>query len=283
VRYTLEGPWGSAFSVSAEQPFSTVLTPAGIISSDSNVGGLPGGPGTGNIPATCNGVPCTGAGTAINGQIARTIAPNLTFASYWPQPWGHVDFAGLLRFNNFNDGHFVDQTFIGYGGHFSGDVKPGWFGWQKDDFLFSFVAGQAIGNYSSGGWNNAVPMATNFTVATACATTQPGCIGGRAASNVLFDTVFGYSVNGGYQHWWLPNLRSTIAAGMAHQDINSQLIGPSQASSATKEQWNTFINLVWNPVPFITAGVEYMYGKRTTVANGKGQEQVLIGKWRGAF
>ncbi|MFL5268439.1 MAG: DcaP family trimeric outer membrane transporter, partial [Stellaceae bacterium] len=283
VRYTLEGPWGSAFSVSAEQPFSTVLTPSGIISSDSNVGGLPGGPGTANIPATCNGVPCTGSGTPINGQIARTIAPNLTFASYWAQPWGHVDFSGLLRFNNFNDGHFVDQTFIGYGGHFSGDVKPGWFGWQKDDFLFSFVAGQAIGNYSSGGWNNAVPMATNFTVATACASDQPGCIGGRAASNVLFDTVFGYSVNGGYQHWWMPNLRSTIAAGMAHQDINSQLIGPSQASSATKEQWNTFINLVWNPVPFITTGIEYHFGKRITVANGTGQEQVLIGKWRVAF
>ena len=75
-----------------------------------------------------------------------------------------------------------------------------------------------------------MPLATNFTVATACATPRPGCVGGMAASNVLFNTIFGYSANGGYQHWWLPNLRSTIAAGVAHQDINSQLIGPSQAS-----------------------------------------------------
>ena len=59
-------------------------------------GGLPGGPGTGTIRPTCNGVPCTGAGTAVNGNIGKAIAPNLTFASYWAQPWGHVDFAGVL-------------------------------------------------------------------------------------------------------------------------------------------------------------------------------------------
>jgi hypothetical protein len=70
---------------------------------------------------------------------------------------------------------------------------------------------------------------------------------------------------------------------MAHQDVSSQLIGPSQASTATKEQWNAFVNLVWNPVAFITTGIQYMYGKRYTVANGKGQEQVIIGKWRVAF
>src|SRR5713101_6845499 len=64
VRYTLAGPWGSAWSMSAEQPNTSMQTPAGILSSDSNVGGFPGGPGTATIPATCNGVPCTGAGTA---------------------------------------------------------------------------------------------------------------------------------------------------------------------------------------------------------------------------
>jgi hypothetical protein len=283
VRYTLAGPYGSAWSVSAEQPIVSVETPAGILASDSNVGGLPGGPGTATIGPICNGQPCTGAGTPIDGFLAKAIAPNLTFASYWAQPWGHVDFAGVLVPTQFNDGHFISREYLGYGGHFSGDVKPGWFGYAKDDFLFSFIAGEGIGNYSSGGWSNAFGNATNFTVATACATPRPGCTGGRAASNVLFNSVFGYSANGGYQHWWLPNLRSTIAAGVAHQDVSSQLIGPTQASTATKEQWNAFVNLVWNPVAFITAGVEYMYGTRVVVANGKGHEQALIAKWRVAF
>jgi hypothetical protein len=283
VRYTLAGPWGSAFSVSAESPTTSMQTPAGIISSDSNFSAAgTTGPVAPNIPAICNGVPCTGAGTQI-ADAGRPIAPNLTFASYWAQPWGHVDFAGILVPLDVNDGRFISRKFLGYGGHFSGDVKPGWFGWQKDDILFSFIAGEAIGNYSSGGWALAVPLATNFTVPTSCATPVAGCTGGMAASNVLFKPVFGYSANGGYQHWWLPNLRSTIAAGVAHQDMSSQLIGPTQASTTNKEQWNALVNLVWSPVAFITTGVQYMYGKRIVVANGKGQEQAFAFKWRVAF
>jgi hypothetical protein len=283
IRYTIATPFGGALSVSAENPTVAVETPAGLLANDTNAGGLPGGPGTATIPAICNGVPCTGAGTQVQGNIAKPIAPNLTIANYWAQPWGHVDFAGVIVPMQFNDGHFISREYLGYGGHFSGDVKPGWFGWAKDDFLFSFIAGEGLGPYLSGGWSNVAAVSSNFTVATACATPQPGCQGGMAASNVLFNTVFGYSANGGYQHWWTPNLRSTIAAGIAHQDLNSQLIGPAQASTFTKEQWNAFVNLVWNPVAFITTGVEYMYGKRVVVANGKGNENVLIAKWRVAF
>ncbi len=194
-----------------------------------------------------------------------------------------MDFAGILVPLDVNDGRFISRQFLGYGGHFAGDVKPGWFGWAKDDFLFSFVAGEAIGNDISGGWALAVPLATNFTVPTSCATQTPTCTGGNAASNVLFKTVFGYSTNGGYQHWWTPNLRSTIAAGMAHQDVSSQLIGPTQASTQNKEQWNTFVNLVWNPVAFITTGIQYSFGKRIVIANGKGQAQGLQAKFRVAF
>jgi hypothetical protein len=191
---------------------------------------------------------------------------------------------------NVNDGKFISRNYLGYGGHFSGDVKPfstAPFGlpgtWEKDDLLFSVVAGEGIGNYISGGWSSAVALATNFTVPTNCATQTVGCTGGLAASNVLFKQVFGYSANGGYQHWWSPQWRSTIAAGIAHQDMNSQLIGPTAAMAANKEQWNAFANLVWSPIAFITTGFEYMYGKRIVVSNGKGQEQVLIGKFRVAF
>jgi hypothetical protein len=288
VRYTVVGPWGGAFSMSAEQPFTAIQTPAGLLSSDTVTAALPGGPGAPVIPTTpCNGVPCTGTGvtpgttTAFNPN--RTQPPNFTFASYWAQPWGHMDFAGLIRFLNVNDGRFINQDFIGYGGHFSGDVKPGWFGWHKDDFLFSFVVGNAIGNYASGGQATLISLATNFGVSTSCATQRLGCTGLAAASNILVHPVFAYSANGGYQHWWTPNLRTTLAAGMAHQDINSQLIGPTAAIAANKELWDAFVNLVWSPVGFITTGVQYMYGKRIVVANGKGSENVLIAKFRVAF
>jgi DcaP outer membrane protein len=296
VRYTLAGPYGSAFSVSAENPFTTVITPGGVQSTDFNISGAGSSttpPGEA-IPAFCNGVPCTGVNETAQGGTSTapttlsnpTVAkaPNLTIASYWAQPWGHVDFAGLLRFYWLEDGTHISQQFTGFGGHVSGDVHPGWLGYNKDDLLFSFIAGSAIGDYASGGEKSLFPLASNFTVTTACATTITGrCTGQFAASNILFKPVMGMSANGGFQHWWTPNLRSTIAAGFAQQNVSSQLIGPAQAAAVNKTLVNAFINLVWNPVAFITTGVEYMYGQRTVVANLSGKENVLIYKFRVAF
>jgi DcaP outer membrane protein len=292
VRYTLAGPYGSAFSVSAEQPITGIIVPAGTISNDQVLAASPFGATSVTaplVPATsfCNGVPCTGsgitAGTTTQANPAQTRAPTLTAASYWSQPWGHVDFAAMLMPLFVNDGRFVSQNFLGYGGHISGDVHPGWWGYNKDDLLFSAVIGEGTGPYTSGGSATAFSLASNFSVATSCATPMPGCTGLAAASNILIKPIFGYSVNGGYQHWWTPNLRSTIAAGNWAQAVPSQIIGPTESNSANKQLWNAFINLVWNPVAFITTGVEYMYGRRTVVSNASGNEQVLIAKWRVAF
>jgi DcaP outer membrane protein len=291
VRYTLAGPYGSAFSVSAEQPVTGIIVPSGTISNDealSNAANGQSGPVAPLVPTAsfCNGVPCTGSGitaTTVQANPAQTRAPGLTAATYWSQPWGHMDFAAKLMPMFVNDGHYLSQNFLGYGGHISGDVHPGWFGWNKDDFLFSAIIGEGIGPYTSGGLSTAFSLASNFSVNTSCATPTPTCTGLAAASNILVKPIFGYSMNGGYQHWWTPNLRSTIAAGNWQAAVPSQIIGPTESNSANKQQWNAFINLVWNPVAFITTGIEYMYGKRVVVSNAYGQEQVLIAKWRVAF
>ncbi len=284
VRYTLPLAYGGAVSVSAENPWTAVITPGGLQSSDFAVSGTGTSttPPDGVVGPICNGIACTGAGGP-QANPTTTKAPTLTIANYWAQPWGHVDVAGLLRFQTFHDGGFINQTFVGYGGHFAGDVHPRWWGYNKDDFLFSFIVGNALGEYASGGLNSFFPVATNFTVTTACATPTKTCTGGEAASNVLFKPVFALSTAGGYQHWWLPNLRSTIAAGYAQQDVSSQLIGPAQTVGTNRILWNAFVNLVWNPVAFITTGVEYMYGHRVVVANLKGSENVLVYKFRVAF
>ena len=289
VRYTLPGPYGTAISFSAENPYTTLITPGGVESSDLALSGS----GTATTPpqqtisasTICNGVACTGIGgsatTLANPAVSK--APNLTAAVYFAKPWGHIDAAGLLRFYWVEDGRFINQQFTGYGGHISGDVHPGWFGYNKDDWLWSFVVGNGIGNYASGGEKTLFPLATNFTVTTACANPTPTCTGQFAASNILVNPIFSYSGQTGFQHWWLPNLRSTIAAGFAHQDVNSQLIGPTQATSVNKTLVTAFVNLVWNPVAFITTGIQYMYGQRVVVSNQWGQENVLIYKFRVAF
>ena len=188
VRYTLAGPYGSAFSVSAEQPLVNVLTPAGHFTNDSNVGGLPGGPGAPTLTAqsaTGSPVPAREPGPRQPRQSHRSQSHDRLLLG---AALGACRLRRRTRSDEFNDGHFISREYLGYGGHFSGDVKPGWFGWAKDDFLFSFIAGEGIGDYTSGGWSNASAMSTNFTVATACATPQPGCTGGMAASNIIFSS-----------------------------------------------------------------------------------------------
>src|SRR3984893_7862078 len=146
VRYTYAGSWGSAWSISAETPETDVVTPAGYVKTDTNLGQNPVASGT-TTGCVANGVLISAtAGCSLPTNPTKSSAPDITFASYWAQPWGHVDFRGLVRPTlTLNDGKFVDRTFVGYGGGVSGDVKPGWFGWEKDDFQFQFSVGSGIG------------------------------------------------------------------------------------------------------------------------------------------
>ncbi|MBV9374434.1 MAG: porin [Alphaproteobacteria bacterium] len=284
VRYTYAGPYGSAWSISAETPETDIVTPAGNVKSDSNTQALPGGPG-GIVNATAG---CVANGILISPSVACTLAgnptkasaPDITFASYWSQPWGHVDFRGVVRPTlTVNDGHLIDKTFVGYGGGISGDVKP-WaappFGmpgtWEKDDFQFQFTAGSALGRYLNDGADAA--LATNFLTSPATA---------AAAGNILVERVreFGYQV--GYQHWWVPNLRSNLVYGFSYYAYPSQLIGPTQSIVSNKQLQGAWINLIWSPVAFVDTGIEYTWQQRQTVANLKGQQQALIGKFRVKF
>ena len=99
----------------------------------------------------------------------------------------------------------------------------------------------------------------------------------------------------GYQHWWSDNLRSTFSYGVNHQySLSSAYLGTG-ILNANRELQSAHANLIWNPVSFVTIGVEYMWGQRTVVqGNSAGpgfsstipnsqQVQTLIGKFDVAF
>ena len=82
VRYTLAGPYGSAFSVSAEQPITGIIVPSGTISNDELLSSSPRAnparrPRRFRRPSICNGVPCTGSGIvpATASATGITLAP----------------------------------------------------------------------------------------------------------------------------------------------------------------------------------------------------------------
>jgi hypothetical protein len=291
IRYTYPGPWGVALSVSAEQPDTDAITPAGQIATETNLGQNPVALSTGNASTTgcvANGIiqnpGATSAGftntssCALTSNITMSKAPDITFAAYWAQPWGHVDARFMFRDLTINDGHYVNDSLMGFGGGLSGTVIPNWFGWTKDNFVWQFSLGPGIGRYLNDA--DQVGLETNY------GTIQPNCpapksslcpaTGAFPATNILVRTVFGAGASAGYQHWWWPNLRSNVTGGYVIQDISGALIGPLASVNQNRKIWTTHINLIWSPVGFIDTGVEYLVSQRTTLAGLTGLQQALI-------
>ncbi|HEX3863493.1 MAG TPA: porin [Stellaceae bacterium] len=270
VRYTMPlTAWSipGALSVSAETPETDSVTGAGIIASDSS-----GASPSGTFPA----------GTT---NPTKAFAPDLTVAWFIPQPWGHMDYSAVVRPGlEFKDGAFVNRSFVGWGVHFGGDVKPDWFGLPKDGFTFHFTYGDALGRYLNSSSNFA--LVSNYPAMGAPTSAA-------AAANVLINPTVEWGGNVGYRHWWRPNLRSNISMGINHHDISTRAAGCAAFSvpaltgtgncALNKEIVTAHANVIWNPVPFVDVGVEYLWAHRLVVSNLKGDENVVIGKFMVKF
>jgi len=277
VRYTVGVPFGGSFSVSAETAETDIGTGAGVEGSDAGV--VPTATTTCTIAALATATTCTTA-LLTSGQlpvnIAKGTAPDFTAAWYLPQPWGHLDISAVIRPGlDVSDGKFFARDFIGYGGHFGMDFKPGWFGWAKDDFTAHFTIGEALGGFLN--------SSTNFALATNYG--SPGAYGSfngpttaAAAAAILVKPTTEWGTEIGYQHWWADNLRSNLNFGLNSHTIPAAIVGAAQAGAMNKTLKTAHANLIWNPVSSIDVGIEYMFGERTTVNNLHGTENVLISK-----
>ena len=221
--------WGGSFSVSAEVGETDLGTPAGVIASDAgNTSNLAAGACTtvagavaGTFTTTC-AAPTLFASGPLALNFAKSTAPDLTAAYYIPQPWGHFDVSAVVRPGmDVSDGKFLSRSFVGYGGHIGMDIKPGWFGWAKDDLTFHITAGDALGGFLNASTN--FGLATNFTA-------SPATAAAAAALKIKPTTEFGGNI--GYQHWWADNLRSNVSYGINHHDIPAEIVGAAQAGGA---------------------------------------------------
>jgi len=271
VRYTVPlAPWGipGAFSVSAEAPETDGWTiGAGVIGSDA-----------------------TAVAPAVFFNPFKAVMPDFTAAWYIPQPWGHMDFSAVVRpILEIKDGAFVDRQYTGYAVHFSGDVKPGWFGWDRDYITWQFTYGDGAGRYVGSNSSTSFSLITNYPAAAP--TTA------AAAANVLIKPTVMWSGNVGYQHRWTPTLRSNISAGILHHDIsnvgnsalgfvcagNAARLAGAGGCGLNKELISSELNLIWNPVPFADIGIEYFHGHRLVLSNLKGDVNGVISRFRVNF
>jgi porin-like protein len=305
IRYTIPAWWGASLSFSAETPETTVATPNGLEGSDAGAIPTLTTSCTATAPAvasaatsTCTSALLTSGVTPLN--VAKSTAPDLTIAYYIPQPWGHIDFSGVVRPGlEATDGKFFAKQYVGWGGHVGLNFQPGWFGWTKDNFTFHFEGGDMIGRYVNSSTN--FELATNYGAASTSAAI-PGTYGGfngptsaTSAANIIFKPTQEIGAEMGYQHWWLPNLRSNINGGFnAHYGIPIKLVnangvtggaasGGGQANSINKQLINAHVNLIWNPVSSVDVGIEYTWGQRTVLNNNSATMNVLISKFAFRF
>jgi hypothetical protein len=217
-----------------------------------------------------------------------------------PQPWGHLDFSAVLRPGlDATDGHYFSKQFVGYGGHFGMDIKPGWFGWAKDDFTAHITGGDGLGSYLNS--NSNVSLWTSYGAA-ATSPTVPGTYGGlngptsaASAQLIRVGTAQLIGAEVGYQHWWLDNLRSNLNGGWQSMygipikavNANGTVAGAAstggQANALNKELFTAHANIIWNPVSFVDVGLEYMWGQRTVLNNTNASMNVLISEFKFRF
>src|SRR6202045_2441066 len=288
VRYTYPLPFGMSVAVAAENPNPNFAGPFGTFYTDTNQ--IPNAAAcsaltTPAITTTATGTAVIGGTTVANNitnaclgnaaffNASQDIAP--TFVARWriEQPWGHVQ-AGVQAITYaLNDGLFLNKTLVGYGGALSGNF----FTWGKDNLTWSAAGGDGIGDQIA----NNQGVATNFG----------GALVGQAfnatdsrsffpTNRALYDsavqasTITSWGAKVGYQHWWLPTLRSTIDFSVNHNEVPA-LIQASGRLANNKELSVAHANLIWSPVAFVDLGLEGAWGHRVTVANQKGDAWTL--------
>jgi DcaP outer membrane protein len=293
VKYTWQGPYGAVFAAGFENPVPRMWTQFGQVDID-----------TVSVPTIA---PCSVTGnTAANLPATTACAPSTAFfnalKSGWPeligtarinQPWGHFQIGGFVRTDQLNDGQFLDQKFVGYGGAISGDVHPfsgtpGALG--KDDLGFGFGAATEPGGQFANGAGVVTNFGRNLNVPgfgfvnplTNAQWNTPGSPTRRAYDRVV-RAQSPTAANGWiwYQHWWTENLRSTLEVSGITTSINTGLVG--QNTTNNKQLATAHANLIWSPVAFVDLGVEYGWGHRVTVANFKGDAQEIEGTMRVRF
>jgi hypothetical protein len=291
VRYTYPLPYGMSIAVAAENPNADFSGPFGAFATDTN--GIPTASNcaaltqsalttatlTGGVLTTTNAATnisnlCSGSSAFFN--AAQNQAPD--FIARWriEQPWGHLQAGAVVRDLTLNDGEFLSRSWIGYGGALSGNF----FTWGKDNLTWGVSAGDGIGQMISSMTAGAV--ATNFG----------GILAGQTFNGLdsrsffttnrrLYDSavsgtpIFTWGARAGYQHWWTPQLRSTVDYSIHHSDVNTFYIQASGRNSNNKEVSVAHANLIWSPVAFVDLGVEGAWGHRVTVGNQKGDAWTL--------
>jgi len=162
-------------------------------------------------------------------QADDSSVPDLIARYGFKGDWGNVTVAGILRQLKYNDGANVDSTESAGGISISGRINAV----GKDDIRFTVTSGKGLGRY--------IGLALNADAYV-------------DASNNLA-TIDQTAGNIGYRHFWNETTRSTIGYAIYNADADTG------APTYNKKSQSIHANLLFSPMPKLTLGGEYIYGK----------------------
>jgi hypothetical protein len=275
ARYTYPLPNGQSLAIAAENPNPNFAGPFGAFFTDTNQ--IPNSAAcaalTSSTATNTTNITNSCLGNAAFFNPSQDIAPTLVARWRIEQPWGHIQAGVTSVVFALNDGEFLNKTYIGYGGALSGNF----FTWGKDNLTWSAAGGDGIGDQIANNQGVAtnfggalVGQAFNATDSRSFFTTNRALYD----AGVLASTITSFSAKVGYQHWWTPEMRSTIDYSINHQDVPA-FIQASGRLANNKELSVAHANLIWSPVAFVDLGLEGAWGHRVTVANQKGDAWTL--------
>ena len=164
---------------------------------------------------------------------------------------GHVQLAFVLRQIRGEYDPNATLSTLGGGVHYSGRITSPLHA-DRDRILFALSGGWGIGRYI----------------------TDLGAVGGQdavydPATNTLqaLPVLSGYV---GYEHWWIPTLRSTATWGTVYVD-NLDV----QTGDAFHRTDRATLNLSWSPIPRIDIVGEFLWGRRINKDGQRGEARQL--------
>jgi hypothetical protein len=204
--------------------------------------------------------------------------PDFAPVLHFEQPWGELTVAGVVRDTQIKDTHFLDKSFLGYGGGISGNVKLPMIT-PNDRFGFGVWGCDGCGHWSN--WTGGSDGTTQQIVSNYASAGGYGHVGvpftAAGAAALRFATVTQWGINANFTHWWTPTVRTNVAWGLGHQIIPVGLI---ESLGTVPPEYNTSLqvldaNIIWSPVPFINTGPEFTWDHRFTVFNNTGNAYIL--------
>jgi hypothetical protein len=161
--------------------------------------------------------------------------PDLVLAGRTEHAWGHMQLGVVLRQLGYTNYEHDDRV-LGKGASLSGVFKTGGSSHYGDLLTFGTVWGKGIAHYLN----------------------DTGGLGldGVVGPDGRLHPLTGWGAYGGYTHYWNNDWRSNLVYGVARlQD------SPWLATTAFHQSNYGAANLIWNPVPTLTVGVELLHGR----------------------